>query len=387
MTTFKERLNAVAGTTDADDEALWAVVDEVALMCLRSPPPSESAATADIREARLAVLAAAEGVSDEVDDDALRDALLDAVDPDLLRRFTPAPEPLIGKDRVRTDHTAEVPPRRWLIENALPRGTAALFTGDGGIGKSRMALQLSVGVAQGRRLWLPASAKSPQKQELPLASNEPEHVVYVTWEDDLDEMTRRIQAIVSAFQSIDGTGDAKGVDDRLRVVYAAGLGPVWGPMERKHTSTVGDRTPLMGEILKQASDKRAALLVLDVLAAAYGGDENNRALVRAFMSHLGAWAADAKSAVLILAHPPKARGQQYSGSTDWQGAARSAMTLGKGTDKDADAHAGTCLRLFKGNYSPQTSSVWVSGHPLWIQCTPDESREGGTPEVGEHPVI
>jgi RecA-family ATPase len=40
-------------------------------------------------------------------------------------------------------------PRLWLIDDKLPAGRVALLTGEGGAGKSRLALQLAAGVASG----------------------------------------------------------------------------------------------------------------------------------------------------------------------------------------------------------------------------------------------
>ena len=47
-------------------------------------------------------------------------------------------------------------PRQWLIDERLPAGRVALLTGEGGAGKSRLALQLAAGVASGgeNREWI-----------------------------------------------------------------------------------------------------------------------------------------------------------------------------------------------------------------------------------------
>jgi hypothetical protein len=46
-----------------------------------------------------------------------------------------------------------VPPRQWLVPDLVPHKTVTLFSGDGGTGKSLMALQLAVAVAAGTG-WL-----------------------------------------------------------------------------------------------------------------------------------------------------------------------------------------------------------------------------------------
>ena len=55
------------------------------------------------------------------------------------------------------------------------------------------------------------------------------------------------------------------------------------------------------------------LLIIDPLAAAFVQNENDRALVRAFLSALDQWAEDHSCAVLIISHPPKGDSAQ-SGS-------------------------------------------------------------------------
>src|SRR5690606_1948630 len=47
----------------------------------------------------------------------------------------------------------EVPPRNWLVPGTIPSGTVTLLTGDGGTGKSLLALQLATACALGKR-WL-----------------------------------------------------------------------------------------------------------------------------------------------------------------------------------------------------------------------------------------
>ena len=43
----------------------------------------------------------------------------------------------------------EPEPRRWLVNAWLPAGRVALLTGPGGVGKSRLVLQLAAGIASG----------------------------------------------------------------------------------------------------------------------------------------------------------------------------------------------------------------------------------------------
>ena len=47
--------------------------------------------------------------------------------------------------------------RRWLVRDWLPAGRVALLTGPGGVGKSRLVLQLAAGIASGGDRATPGS--------------------------------------------------------------------------------------------------------------------------------------------------------------------------------------------------------------------------------------
>ena len=213
---------------------------------------------------------------------------------------------------LKTWNTTEPPsPRRWLVEDWLPAGRVTLLAGQGGIGKSRLALQLAAGIASGggrleeaskSRSWI--ETPSPHMVQLGEAV-EPwgSPVVYASWEDELDEFRRRLSELSGA--------PAPWVTperlSRLHFADMAGHGPLWAPRAdgSRHTDTVGETTAAGHELRRRCEEVRARLLIADPSAAAYGSNENNRALVRAFVSDFDAWARDNNCAVLILSHPPK----------------------------------------------------------------------------------
>ena len=91
------------------------------------------------------------------------------------------------------------PPREWLVKNWLPTGCVAILSGRGGFGKSRLTLQLAAGVASGGEsegrqpnVWIegPVGKENPMPLGTPAAS-----VLYVSWEDDGREFSRRLAAI------------------------------------------------------------------------------------------------------------------------------------------------------------------------------------------------
>ena len=241
-------------------------------------------------------------------------------------------------------------PRQWLIDERLPAGRVALLTGEGGAGKSRLALQLAAGVASGgeNREWI--SGPHGAMRLGVAVPDDGANVVFASWEDEPEEFHRRLH-------QISGNAAPWVTPDRLeklRMVNLVGEGPVWAPPQGRHISTMAEITVTGERLRRLCEQENARLLVLDPLAAAYASDENARGLVRAFVSHWDAWGQANNCAVLILAHPPKTAGINYAGSTDWQGAARALWTLQVEIDKSAAASPRTWkLDFIKGNYGPR----------------------------------
>lgn len=236
----------------------------------------------------------------------------------------------------RTDWTGVPPPREWLIPEWLAAGRVALLTGRAGRGKSWLTAHLAAAVAAGRSCWLPTAQTLPG-QDTPapapcLVEAEPTAAVLASWEDEADELHRRLLSI--------GRDD---IGDRLHHLDMAGRGPLW----------TEDTNTAVGEALREHCEKHLArLLVVDPLAGAFAGDEIARASVRYFMSDWDAWARRTKCTVVMVGHPPKSD-DDYSGSTDWLAAARGLLVLsrvkqetntkGKPTGRIVDDHHGEDL--------------------------------------------
>ena len=275
-------------------------------------------------------------------------------------------------------------PRRWIVHNWLPAGRVGLLTGQGGAGKSRLAVQLAAGVASGGGAggaWL----DTPDPDILPLGNAVPPEgapVLVASWEDEPEEQFRRLS-------EISGNAAPWVTPPRLHgLAFAdlAGLGPVWGPLTGRHIATAAGLSEIGINVRRLAEELDAKLLILDPLAAAYGGDENVRGLVRAFVGDWDKWAREHDCAVLLLAHPPKS-GADYSGSTDWEGAARSLWKLEKKIKKDISqvdqVRVQWTLKLVKSNYGPIPDDAVV----LALDATPHDHglrwRAIGTSSITE----
>ena len=193
--------------------------------------------------------------------------------------------------------------------------------------------------------------------------------MWATWEDSPVEIDRRLATAAKQPPGAEPSGAAEWckpdrLGDRLIVADMAALGPLWGPAPGLHVSTAGELLSAGRKLLEAAEKAGARLLVLDPLAAAYGSNENDRALVRQFCATLDAWARRHGCAVLMVAHPPKTAVDAYSGSTDWRNASRAMLTLQhKDREEGDEKRKEWKLSLEKSNYGPPQPARLVRRHP------------------------
>jgi RecA-family ATPase len=201
-----------------------------------------------------------------------------------------------------------VPERLWHVEDMIPARTVTMLGGDGGVGKSLVALQLAAATATGRP-WLGRKCAAGG-------------VVLLSAEDDEDELHRRLAAI----------GESEGLSladlDRLTVVPLAGEDALLAIPDPR--TGVLHPTQLLGELETLIAADPPALVVLDTLADLHSGNENDRTVARQFIGMLRGVAMRHDCAILLLAHPSltgMATGSGLSGSTAWNASVRSRLYL------------------------------------------------------------
>ena len=152
---------------------------------------------------------------------------------------------------MRAEWSSPPPARRWLVDGWLPDGRIALFTGRGGSGKSQLVLQLATSLSSdisdgGRREWF---------QDGPEVQGEQGTTVFATWEDDDDEIQRRMLAN-PAFAYSGAPAFEESMGGRFVFIDAAGRGPLWsvGPSRE----TFGELTPLGGALRAVCEGQRGA---------------------------------------------------------------------------------------------------------------------------------
>ena len=239
----------------------------------------------------------------------------------------------------------QIPPRVWHVDDLIPSDTVTLFGGDGGTGKSLLALQLAASTALDHA-WLGLGVR-------------PGRAVYLSAEDDKAELHRRLADIAQAegvtladlgaltLRSLAG-------EDALLALLGAG-----GALEA---------TPLLDAVDELLQRDQPDLLVLDTLADYFPGNENDRAQARQFIGMLRGLAIRHQCAVVMLAHPSLTginSGTGTSGSTGWNNSVRSRLYLSRvvndGYEQNPDARL---LRSMKSNYArtgAEIAMTWQNG--------------------------
>lgn len=228
--------------------------------------------------------------------------------------------------------TKEPPPRKWAVRGWLGYGHVSTLYGAGGIGKTLFAQQLASCLCLGQ----------------PFIDDITESAKVLMWacEDDHDELWRRQVAIANWLNA--------GLDaftENLHIVPRLGLGNTLVSSEFGKLLF----SPLLDELKEQANDLRAQVVILDNAGQLYGGNENDRHSVTSFLNALTG--ALPGRAILLLAHPARTTGSEFSGSSAWENTVRTRLYLGSKLPDQKPDHDETpqddvrYLARRKANYS------------------------------------
>lgn len=204
----------------------------------------------------------------------------------------------------------EPPPHRWYLNEWLTTG-ATLASGRGGIGKTTLAQAIASALAVG--VTYITQVEKP--------------VVNLMWacEDEHDELWRREVPICKALNiNMAALEDMFYLESRFgcdNTLFAPAMGRMtW-------TST-------FDLLRQQVNDVGASVLWLDNIGQTYGGNENERHPVTAFVN--GLLGLRPGLAVVLLGHPARSNGSEFAGSAAWENAVRARWYFGDKLPDQAD---------------------------------------------------
>lgn len=334
---FVDRVGAIADlvrggffTPEVVERKLWDVARSYSLS---GPPGSEA------EEYVASVIDAAVALTDE------DEPPLPAGPDDYGRQAMAAPpsdQPPLALVTPKQWKDIELEPMRWLATHRVPADDVTILSGDGGLGKTTLALQLGVSVSRDLGDWLGTTTFSGP-------------VVFYSAEEPESEMRRRLDRVARK------RGIAPDEIERLFFHFA-----------EPDKALLGISTP-MGTIAPTATfhalcrsvrDIRPALLIVDSVAAVFGGNQNDRVQTRTFVSMFRRLAREAGCAIVLLDHPSLSgmtSGTGRGGNMDWSNVVRSRLYLRTVEEEEATFRE---LEVVKSNYGPAGEKVrlrWEDG--------------------------
>ena len=197
----------------------------------------------------------------------------------------------------------------YVVDDLVPEGGITLITGDSGVGKSTLVLQIAGAVATG----IPFAGYGVRQRK----------VLYVDRENPLNVVRERLNRL--------------GIEETQELV-------VWGLWNNP-----GPDGPASKSIIEFAREHRP-LIIFDSLIAFHSGSEQDASETRRHLQHYRALAS-AGATVIILHHTGKAdSAQEYRGSSDIKAAVDCAYVL-QSTSEAGSGIQSARLVPFKNRFS------------------------------------
>ena len=232
-----------------------------------------------------------------------------------------------------------MPDRDWAVIDRIPLRQTSLFSGEGGSGKSSVALHLCCAHVLGRD-WLGSTA-------------EPGPAMFIDAEDDENGIHIRLSHIVRHY----GVTYRDLKRDGLHLISFVGRDAVLATVNR---SGKVEATALYDQILEAAADIKPKMIGIASSANVFAGSENDRNQVQQFVGLTTALAIAANGSVQLISHPSLSginSDSGLSGCTAWHNAVRSRIYM-KGIKPEVGEQPDDDLRelVFRENQYGQLSN-------------------------------
>jgi RecA-family ATPase len=232
-----------------------------------------------------------------------------------------------------------IEPRRWIVHDRIPAGEPGIMSGDGGTGKTGLALQLAAAITAGLQDWIGGIVEADGP------------VIVFSAEEKLKEMHRRTSCILDhrglSFREL--RGGLHFICDQDQTVL--------GAVDRN--GVVQPTTSLL-RLEKTVAAIRPALVIIENAADVYSGNESDRPNVTRFMRGLlGRLTGPCESTVMLIQHPSVSGlndGTGRAGSTGWNNSGRWRLNFTKAKDSDELRQ----LETAKNNYGPSGEKTKIT---------------------------
>lgn len=230
------------------------------------------------------------------------------------------------------------PDRLFAWGDNIPLNYTTMLTGPGGVGKSLFEQMLCTCIALG----LPFLGVETRQM----------NTLYVTCEDDAEELWRRQTSICSALKV-----PLKAVIGKLHLVSLCGENET--ALATFDDKEQIERTARWRQLVHTCIECNIHLYAFDNATDAMAGDLNNIHQVAEFVNLLTGLAIRLGGAAMILHHPNKA-GDDWLGSVAWHNKVRSRLII-KHSEVEGDDD-GRVLENPKANYGPSGGKISFRWH-------------------------
>lgn len=226
-----------------------------------------------------------------------------------------------------------IPERKWAVQDWVPEHCVTGLYGDGGVGKSLLAMMLMTSISEG----LPFLGLNTFQKKC----------FGFFCEDTSEELHRRQDDINNHY------GLEFGQLQDMAWTSRVGLDNVL----MSFSGGIGKPTPAFNALKENIYDTKSQFIIIDTAADTFGGNENIRVEVRQYINMLGGLAQDIDGTVILCAHPSRsglADETGSGGSTAWNNTLRSRLYLRRPKSFDENNPQENTLRelqKMKSNYS------------------------------------
>lgn len=270
--------------------------------------------------------------------------------------------------------------REWAVDRFAPVGKVTVLAGPGGVSKSMLMLHVLVYASLGRS-WGGFSVDEPLRS------------LYVSYEDDTLELTKRITTLAEALRDQDsGVADLLydvdgSIRKHMRIFAADDEAAAWLLLTKPDRFGQPERSDRVEWLVGYIKVRSIKMLVLDPAVYTHQLEENDIADMAKYMQTLTYVAKQAQCAVVVLHHVNKAAGwnalddvnqSSLRGASSFADNARSVGVVVNLPRKDAeqygingdDANKFAVFKHVKHNYSASMGTlIYERKGPLLVPRT------------------